>query len=419
MPQTNMNPQSPISTLLREGINAVKAGELDKARTLLMQVVEQDEANEPAWLWLSGVVETDEDRRICLENVLALNPNNSAAQRGLAKLGPAVKGPQPEQAPTEIIMRRERAPNSPAAAILYPEKQIEEWRWSKAPELKQVPALEYQAKSSFDDIWNSAKDICATCAQEVEESDRRCPRCQRNLIGIQFHYPQPSASLYYLGVLTLSLGLQFMIQVGLDVTLQAQAPIVIFDGLLTVSLLILAAGVYLRRRWGYLGALVASSLVLFVSFIRMTTGVTAKNELVVLIGTLLPAVHIITSLLGILFSIFRAGPDFEIVEVRQVARLGETLRLSGDYYHTGKNYADKGMWAMAVPYWQRATASDPSHIGYRRALGEAYARLGFYERSLDMLQSAAQATVDPETKTEIEQLVQVVRKEQAQRIVNG
>ena len=151
----------------------------------------------------------------------------------------------------------------------------------------------------------------------------------------------------------------------------------------------------------------------------MTTGVTAKNELVVLIGTLLPAVHIITSLLGILFSIFRAGPDFEIVEVRQVARLGETLRLSGDYYHTGKNYADKGMWAMAVPYWQRATASDPSHIGYRRALGEAYARLGFYERSLDMLQSAAQATVDPATKAEIEQLVQVVRKEQAQRIVNG
>ena len=40
-------------------------------------------------MWLSGAVETDEERRICLENVLTINPDNVLARKGLLKLGPA------------------------------------------------------------------------------------------------------------------------------------------------------------------------------------------------------------------------------------------------------------------------------------------------------------------------------------------
>jgi hypothetical protein len=72
--------------LLRQGIAALKAGGKAEARSLLRQVVEQDEHNEMAWLWLSGAVDTDEERRTCLENVLAINPNNVAAQRGIEAL---------------------------------------------------------------------------------------------------------------------------------------------------------------------------------------------------------------------------------------------------------------------------------------------------------------------------------------------
>jgi hypothetical protein len=72
--------------LLKQGIAALKAGRKEEARDLLTQVVEQDERNEMAWLWLSGAVETEEERRICLENVLAINPNNGVAQRGLDRL---------------------------------------------------------------------------------------------------------------------------------------------------------------------------------------------------------------------------------------------------------------------------------------------------------------------------------------------
>jgi len=72
--------------LLKQGIAALNAGRKAEARRLLMQVVQQDERNEMAWLWLSGAVDTDEDRRVCLENVLAINPNNKTAKRGLASL---------------------------------------------------------------------------------------------------------------------------------------------------------------------------------------------------------------------------------------------------------------------------------------------------------------------------------------------
>ena len=75
-----------INLWLTDGIAAAKAGKRAEARELLLRVVNADENNVRAWLWLSGVVTTLEDREVCLQNVLALDPVNEAAQRGLAKV---------------------------------------------------------------------------------------------------------------------------------------------------------------------------------------------------------------------------------------------------------------------------------------------------------------------------------------------
>ena len=80
------------SNLLQQGIALAKAGQREEARNILMQVVELDEQNESAWLWLSGVVDSDDDKAVALENVLALNPNNEWAKRGLKLLGRPVPG---------------------------------------------------------------------------------------------------------------------------------------------------------------------------------------------------------------------------------------------------------------------------------------------------------------------------------------
>jgi len=80
------------SDLLQQGIALAKAGRREEARDILLKVVEQDERNESAWLWLSGLVDSDEDKAIALENVLTLNPNNEWAKRGLRLLGRPVPG---------------------------------------------------------------------------------------------------------------------------------------------------------------------------------------------------------------------------------------------------------------------------------------------------------------------------------------
>jgi Flp pilus assembly protein TadD len=78
--------------LLQKGIALAKAGRREEARDILLQVVEQDERNESAWLWISGVVDTDDDKAIALENVLTLNPNNEWAKRGLQLMGRPLPG---------------------------------------------------------------------------------------------------------------------------------------------------------------------------------------------------------------------------------------------------------------------------------------------------------------------------------------
>ena len=100
---------STTNELLQEGIQAAKSGQVDKAHQILKQVIEQEPRNETAWLWLSGVVETDGQRVICLENVLAINPHHEAARRGLQALQqkvPAVKPLAEAPAPPEEMIAK-------------------------------------------------------------------------------------------------------------------------------------------------------------------------------------------------------------------------------------------------------------------------------------------------------------------------
>jgi hypothetical protein len=75
-----------IARLLYEGALAVREGRYADGQGLLLQVIERDEQNELAWLWLSGAMEDPADQQVALENVLAINPNNQAAREGLAWL---------------------------------------------------------------------------------------------------------------------------------------------------------------------------------------------------------------------------------------------------------------------------------------------------------------------------------------------
>ncbi len=72
--------------LLRAGVAAARSGQRERARDLLIRALRQDPRSAAGWLWLSGVVDRPDEQRYCLERVLALDPDNQAARRGLALL---------------------------------------------------------------------------------------------------------------------------------------------------------------------------------------------------------------------------------------------------------------------------------------------------------------------------------------------
>ncbi len=98
-----------INLWLTDGIAAAKAGKRAEARELLLRVVNADENNVRAWLWLSRVVTTLEDREVCLQNVLALDPANEAAQRGLARSARRDRGHAGDRTGIDAAARRGRS----------------------------------------------------------------------------------------------------------------------------------------------------------------------------------------------------------------------------------------------------------------------------------------------------------------------
>lgn len=152
--------------LLQQGINAVKKGNKDKARQYLLQVIEMDDHNKRAWLWLSDAMQDPQDKAVCLENVLTIDPLNSAARYGLQKLHtqyPEVFHPQPEKEP------QAQTSVSELSAAVQPTRQ-------ETPKPKPVPQKE------ADDGQASVR-ICVHCGAPNPGWRDLCHMCKKRIDG--------------------------------------------------------------------------------------------------------------------------------------------------------------------------------------------------------------------------------------------
>ena len=82
-----MTGQEELNNLLRQGIELARTGNKALAREIFEQVIQADEFNEMAWMWMAAVARNNAERREALEIVLEINPQNENARKALDRLG--------------------------------------------------------------------------------------------------------------------------------------------------------------------------------------------------------------------------------------------------------------------------------------------------------------------------------------------
>jgi tetratricopeptide (TPR) repeat protein len=429
------------AVLLRQGIAAARRGDKETARNLLMRVIEQDENNASAWLWLSGVVESLDDQQVCLENVLALDPHNEAARQGLQQ----VRSQKASLVYTPPLISESRStgkPLTPAAVMLRGTRPEPEPPQAApaivSPLLRMVPQAEPEspeaqaevraALGEFDD-----ETLCPYCAAPTKHQDKQCAACkgklwrssQRNTDGSYWFwmlmgglilslvgrvYLFAFQSWRALGPLAAKLETPeqlLWLYLGWPVlppdvaeAITRQVPVRDF-WLFVISLMVqLGLIVLLYRRWQplYWIGVAAASINLVVALIQTVTNAGPLTLLSLLISIVL------------LLVLLRVEQDFTVGYERILCVPDKGLRTHSALYARGREYARQKMWALAAVHFQRATGSAPGIIAYQLALATAYVHLNRFERARSVLRGAAR--LEPEN-AQVRELVDLVRELEA------
>ncbi len=376
--------------LLALAIKTAKAGKREEARQLLMQVLEQDEENEMAWLWLSGTVKSKEDRQVCLENVLAINRDKEIAKKGLKKLGIAI--PQPPPPPIEE------------------EPEV----WDEPYYDVVVPKATDPYEDKFKDAWSSSANLCAYCATPVVRSDKRCPKCRRRMVGKEPVFPGRSKYLLIwvaLRSINHSFSLLWFLLAGaaLFELLPELPPLERYYLMSIVIGQILSIGftvaLFFRQRWAYwlaiLGLLLMVMAVVSLAFLSIPLTPTDGSGF---FGILCIGPFIMLELLYI-YMVIMSGGDFKHVKRWRIAAADDRIKDPLVLHKAGKMFAKQGRWATAVLYWQRAASRSPGNIAILLRLADGYAHLGFPARSRDTLQAAREKTKDPKMQALLSQKI--------------
>ncbi len=391
-----------IDQLLKQGIDAARTGRRDNARALLMRVIEADERNELAWLWLSSVVNEESDRRICLENVLEINPNNPQAQRGIAVLNERSRqsaSPDPASTPTTHA----DAPNPPATGATI----------ALEPEKPQAETAKQPAEVAAD----SDDYACPYCGAQTSPKLSHCPACRRSLmirgqppekrstaltiLAILWGIGSLFALLATVGVLLLTLPLiQMTMEFGAAFPFGLLTPLIIAIIYTGVNIAI-TVGLLRRRRWAYIINVILLVLNVIGILLALIFGAAVMALLVGGMASAdLPAdASILTLFSGGVGFLIGLAPIILIAVLTYLSYgdfYGPKLRITttiGDqdaegHYNIGVACKNRGMWYMAAREWATAVHMSPNDADYRRALGLAYAQLKRFDDSLQELRSA-------------------------------
>jgi tetratricopeptide (TPR) repeat protein len=418
--------------LLQQGIAAARAGRRDEARTLLMQVVEADERNEQAWLWLAGVIADPHDMRICLENVLDLNPDNAQAQQGLAWVNahygappaPQDDGQADAQALATSLSAAQPMPDHPPATDaaytgpttrLVPEPASANVVASFAPPPITPPSSTPVAQGAPSSADVASAQPCPYCGAPTPLSQDRCRQCRNSLTVRAAPPDRRSGALTILGWLWVISGIpSLLVGLGLLILtlLLPRAPRTSTAPEFIVALFIFVFGlIYIgigrgllgRRRWAYyivcfftlLGLiLIPFGIIQWAVMMRELPSAMAASGLPPRIAPTVTTVFWVIMFISFGFQLLYfvlVGLSFRDFFGPRV-RLLSTVEPIGhrEHYNSGVLYKDRGMWYMATKEWEAAVANSPRDVSYLHALGLAYAQLKQYDRARTTLDNALQ-----------------------------
>lgn len=398
----NPNPDNTPAQLLQSAQQALAAGDRPRARELLLHVVATDETNAAAWWALGQVVESPDEREICLENVLTLEPEHAAARQALAEI-------QVAPLPDSMFAPVEDAP---------PPHLTEDYR---SP--IQMDEAEVASAALFTDEL-----MCPACAAVTVYEDRRCPACgqplwERGRVVTQTR-PAYGLTLTFEGVILLLGGLLAMVFIAYatllvepsDFGLALQfylgrldeappgytdalvaAPAIFFWLPLVLSALALPISAAIATRWQplfYVSATLAGARVLLGASLLlllllgelgnaapeanagMLTGVTLRYmRFGIGLGALLALVFSgmsLAFLLGI-------QDHFEITERRLLLQLDRNVEhTAASYWMHGQAHAQNGLWALAALHLRYALIKEERLEIYLQ-LAATYVNLDYLE----------------------------------------
>ena len=397
-----------VGEWLRDGIAAAKAGRNEQARDLLLRVIEENDRSEQAWLWLSGVVDSEEDRLVCLENVITLNPDNVQARAGIGVLRErGVRIDDPGAGPSDA-----------ESAVVDVELIATE-----------PPRVEPASAPASDEFM--AADGCVYCGLSGGESDSRCPHCGGRLVTKQFRRAERSPvgyllHAYWILLASVSVADFFMIgyvwENGDDIpgVVKAYLPYVVgpvVTGAATIETLIDANGVIQVARYTLLTLAVLAVLVALGVFLRRPRAHAAGIALIGLhliigialfmlgfLGYLMAAFRALLTVMLTVF-MFNTVDDFSQEQRRQRLVPDRRAVNDADFFVCGREYEKRGMWAKALLHWQRAAAINPARDTYYAAMARAYTRLGRYPEALKQVDEAQRVSRDPEQWRPLQELI--------------
>lgn len=384
-----------MSEKLEAGVEALKAGQRARAQELLIEVVEQDQENVAAWLWLSSAMDDPEERQICLENVLALDPDNELAQQGLALLAEqqaaAPPRPVPEPEPEAPPLQPEPEAHPPPA----PSPQPEETRLSSF----QVQPLEDEAETEdftqqtvdeFDDEYR-----CVYCLAPTKPDDKRCPNCRKKL-WIELRKEKRSTILwiatgiqvvntFILGAVLYFVAVSMNALAQMDPEMDAATLRLALYGCSTplfIYQVVVVVGLIMRWKPVYYLYLISAGFTLLSAIVAFFTGAGICGG-ILNFGLAMVMVWLV----------FQMESDFFGEKRRIVLRRDKDAKGMASLMESGHRYGRQNIWGLAALHFRQAAWQASRDIGPHLALAVAYINLKRFDLAEKALNNAR--SIDP------------------------